>query len=289
MPEWPVQSEEAKWEEFIYQFQLSDPLFGGPVIDPVTKQGIDNFPLMQLANRTAWLKKQFEEITVEDELIVEVGSNGDFASINAALKELSRSRPVYTEGAFTAEIRIKSGEALEEQVFVAGIDLSWIKITSEDAEVPIVRSALTTVLDSSLGGAFRFPAFGAKLGGVLPFIATHFEMDTSGSAADRAFIMCVNSGKAAMIPGAGCRNVADRALYANRSSIIDATGGIFPDAGEYTVEAQRGSRISCFGSDLANGSIECGYGSIIEARNVSGNPTMNIAPNTVTDDGIIFN
>lgn len=42
-------AEEAKWENSIYQFALSDDIIGGP-------DGIDNLPHKQLANRTAYLK-----------------------------------------------------------------------------------------------------------------------------------------------------------------------------------------------------------------------------------------
>ena len=204
--------DEPEWADGIYLLEKTDPASGGSEIDPNTKQGILNLPHLQLANRTKWLRKRFEETTVEEELLVEVGSGGDFGTITDALKELSRSRQIYTGDGFTAEIRMKSGMALEEQIFVAGLDLSWIKITSEDAEVPIVRSALSTVLDTNLGGGNIFPVFGAKLGGFLPLIDVLFEMDSSGSASGREFIACINSGQAAMIPGAGCKNVGARAL-----------------------------------------------------------------------------
>ena len=42
-------AEEAKWENSIYQFALSDDIIGGP-------DGIDNLPHKQLANRTVYLK-----------------------------------------------------------------------------------------------------------------------------------------------------------------------------------------------------------------------------------------
>lgn len=45
--------ETTQWEEGIYQIETSDPVMGG-------ENGIDNKPLRQLANRTAYLKQELE-------------------------------------------------------------------------------------------------------------------------------------------------------------------------------------------------------------------------------------
>ena len=46
--------EEAKWEEGIYQYEITDPLQGG-------EDGIDNVQGRQLANRTKYLKETYEQ------------------------------------------------------------------------------------------------------------------------------------------------------------------------------------------------------------------------------------
>ncbi len=51
-------NEEPVWEEGIYQFETIDPVEGGP-------EGIDNKPTRQLANRTAYLKKEQGKIKEE--------------------------------------------------------------------------------------------------------------------------------------------------------------------------------------------------------------------------------
>ena len=53
--------EESKWEEGIYQYEITDPLQGG-------EDGIDNVQGRQLANRTQYLKKKSEAIerNIED-------------------------------------------------------------------------------------------------------------------------------------------------------------------------------------------------------------------------------
>lgn len=55
-------NEEPVWEEGIYQFETTDPVEGGP-------EGIDNKPTRQLANRTAYLKKEQGKIK-EDVLLL---------------------------------------------------------------------------------------------------------------------------------------------------------------------------------------------------------------------------
>ncbi|ELE1938623.1 hypothetical protein RDG67_001426 [Vibrio cholerae] len=48
-------NEEPVWEEGIYQFETTDPVEGGT-------EGIDNKPTRQLANRTAYLKKEQDKL-----------------------------------------------------------------------------------------------------------------------------------------------------------------------------------------------------------------------------------
>lgn len=49
-------SESATWEDGIYQLELNDPVEGGP-------DGVDNLQAKQLANRTAYLKQQAEQVS----------------------------------------------------------------------------------------------------------------------------------------------------------------------------------------------------------------------------------
>ncbi|WP_179109923.1 tail fiber protein, partial [Rodentibacter ratti] len=48
--------EQEKWEDGIYQIEENDPVLGGA-------DGITNKPIIQLANRTTWLKKALELLT----------------------------------------------------------------------------------------------------------------------------------------------------------------------------------------------------------------------------------
>ena len=63
---------------------------------------------------------------------VTVGQLGDFDSINDAIQNLSSSYPLYQYGGLKAVIKILSGTTIAEQVYVDGLDLSWITIEYED-------------------------------------------------------------------------------------------------------------------------------------------------------------
>lgn len=63
---------------------------------------------------------------------VTVGGAGDFATINAAIEYLSKKYPLYTSGGYTAEISLLAGFTAAEQVFIRGLDLGWIRITSAE-------------------------------------------------------------------------------------------------------------------------------------------------------------
>lgn len=69
------QPEIDNWEAGIYQFETSDPIEGG-------LGGIDNQPLLQLANRTLWLKNQIENTIFRTGDIKEVDCDNAYIAAN---------------------------------------------------------------------------------------------------------------------------------------------------------------------------------------------------------------
>lgn len=57
--------EEAKWEDGIYQLEVTDPVVGGP-------DGIDNRQAKELANRTSYLKQKLESGLAPESLLEEI-------------------------------------------------------------------------------------------------------------------------------------------------------------------------------------------------------------------------
>jgi hypothetical protein len=185
------------------------------------------------------VKKRGADITVT------VGSGGDYSTINDALAALSAYYPLYVSGGFTAEISLLSGFVMAEQVLVSGIDLSWITITSVDAEVTITRSALTTVFYT------RYPVFGVCRGR-LPVIGALFSMDTSGTATDRDGVFLTEGSVAVISTGCGVKNAGGTGLNCYKVSRALADGANF-SGGEHCIACSRGSHVTAREAVLTGG------------------------------------
>lgn len=136
---------------------------------------------------------------------VTVGAGGDFATINDALTGLSGLKPLYKKSGFAATISLLSGFVMEEQVLLRGIDLSWITITSVDAEVVVDPSAITTEL-VDLDNIT--PIFGGIDNAYLPILDVLFAYPDQGdgyAAAPMDGVAVVNDSRVLFLPGAGVK------------------------------------------------------------------------------------
>lgn len=275
------------WHEGIYQLEKTDPVSGGGEINPTTKQGISNWPLKQLTDRTLWLRERFDESTVFEPLTVTVGSSGDFATLSEALQDLSKMRAGFYDAALSpAQITLQSGFELTEQLIFWSVDLTWIGIDAADAVVPIIRSTLTTEI------AGIFPVFYGTRGARLPVFECQFEMDTSGSATNRTGLRLTGMSESIFGTDAGIRNAGASGAVISGGSRFFAQGADFSGASVRGLDTGNGAfaniRFGNFrmgGSDSSN-DIRAGAGSIIFAGESIGG--TNITPNEVTADGIIF-
>ncbi|MDF0606615.1 hypothetical protein HZU77_013275 [Neisseriaceae bacterium TC5R-5] len=133
-------TEKPVWEQGIYQLETSDPVLGGP-------DGIDNLQGKQLANRTAYLKKQLDD-AVSGELTLDnaakwktaraITISGDAglsfkldgsADISAQLTLANTTVKAGSYSVITVDSkgRATAGRALEANDFPA---LDWSKITT---------------------------------------------------------------------------------------------------------------------------------------------------------------
>jgi len=78
------------------------------------------------------------------DILVTVGTGGDYPTINSALEYLSKLQPVYDSAGITATINLLAGFTMAEQVLVRGLDMGWVTIAGADAETVITHTALTT-------------------------------------------------------------------------------------------------------------------------------------------------
>lgn len=171
-----------------------------------------------------------EAVFLNTDISVTVGTGGDYATINEALEYLGTKFKVYDPDTITAEILLKTGFVMQEEVhLVNGQDFSWVVIRSEDAEVSIQRSSLVTSLHETYGyetfdtdGSAQLPqntrcAFFAYNNSHLPVLGTLFSMDSSGSTSVNTIGVLLNgasSGKG--LYGCGVKNVVRTAPYDGR-------------------------------------------------------------------------
>ena len=115
-------------------------------------------------------------------LEVTVGSGGDYTDLESAITDLSRTVPAYKFGGISATIRCLSGYTDTDQHFVSGLNLSWIKIVSDDViNVDLTgnsdfwfkcENGQTPVFDCSIDFGENFPgiAFFATSGGTIKLL-----------------------------------------------------------------------------------------------------------------------
>ncbi len=196
---------------------------------------------------------------------ITVGTGGQFTTINEALAFATKKYPVYVSATVLPRVTINllTGFEMAEQVIGDGQDLSWITISSVDAEVTIVRSALTVANADS-----RFATFTAQNGGFTPIINVLFNMDTSGTATDRDGLEAFNNSRAIILSGKGFKNCATVGLYANLNAIVNAEGANASGAGNRGVWARESSIINAKSVNASNSSLNCieSDGSYINAR-----------------------
>ena len=186
------------------------------------------------------------------DILVTVGTGGDYPTINASLEYLSKLQPVYDSAGITATINLLSGFVMAEQVLVRGLDLGWITITGADAETTITNTALTADFTTADYDSNSYPAFGVSKGGVLPRIDQLFRFDVANTYSNKFGIMAVGAGSSAdVLPGAGVNDAGTHGIIASRGSTINAKGANASGAGANGISAVTGSTINAAGADAS--------------------------------------
>ena len=113
--------------------------------------------------------KETSSSALKTDIIVTVGQDGDYATINEALTYLSAFYPVYKSGGIKCVVEIIGGTVINEQIFVEKIDLSYITISTSasDNTVKVDTTGWGGVTHDTRGNR---PFFSAENGGRLPAI-----------------------------------------------------------------------------------------------------------------------
>lgn len=205
-------------------------------------------------------------VTTRDTTLM-VGPGGDYTTLNQAIN--AASKIVRSSSGSRFDIRLLSGFAMSEQVRIDRIDLSWLRIISDDAVVPIVRSALTTEMYGD------YPAFCAAFYAGFPNVSCLFEMDDSGDAVRRSGFIIADGARALIDAGAGVRYSPNRGLHVANGASVVARNAIFSGSGFAPSYAGGGAAIrngngfvEARGADLTNSAIglKLAAGSVTDAE-----------------------
>lgn len=183
------------------------------------------------------------------DIVVTVGTGGDFTSINDAIQSLSTLYPTYKEGGIKAVIKILTGTTISEQIYVDGLDLSWISIEYEGynpesltydnvaesiADGTIVFDTTTgynsvAVNASSWAGVTHDTRgdvclFRAENGGRLPIINCVFKLTTPNSSYPACGCLCNRGSEAVIKTLCGFIGFQDGVISNNESSITIREG-----------------------------------------------------------------
>ncbi len=219
------------------------------------------------------------ESIITENKVVTVGENGDFPTINSALRYLSKFYPAYLDGGISCEVKILDGTVINEQIRLERIDLSHISITTDNADniVQVDVTGWGGVTHDTRGNK---PFFSAEYGARLPCIKCLFSCivpeggwiplkytDDEGNevAPNVAVGYFCNRGSTGVIAGEttysgsvsqGLANVGFENFYdniiANNNSEIVLREAIARNAGRYGVMARHISRVSARSADITN-------------------------------------
>jgi len=199
--------------------------------------------------------------------VVTVGTGGDYASINAAISDLSTRFTTYISGSIQVEINLLSGFIVNEQITVSGIDLGWIKITSVDATVNFDPSAYA---EQNYGTNYCFLV--VKSGGTGPKI--DISLSQTAVKTGGGLFVCTGAGSALMLetgntfaqntfPLSICV-LAEKAAQISMEGVTLTSSGLSGNSTWGSILANTGAYID---ADLANVErIACNNASTVSAK-----------------------
>ena len=221
----------------------------GGEVDPAVNSGLINWQARELALRSETLRARVDDLALKAGSVVTVGNGGDFQSINAALEFLSERRASYIQGGFQTQILLLDGFTMAEQVLVSGVNLGWISIASEAAEVFIDRAYLTTTFSENVEPLY--PAFGVRDGGTLPRVDALFSMMDTGDSVGRSGLVAMSGGFSTFSSGAGVKNAGDQGVRLTTSASFTGNNSVFSGAAIDGASVAGGTRSTFQYADLS--------------------------------------
>lgn len=245
-----LQQDVDKLVEVIYdETRRRYDVFYNPTAEDVLVKGLNangDIVVRNIPNRSkilnefnAW-KNNFLGITgITSNMLLTVGSGGDYPNLQAALKGvISKYRANEVN---SIEIRLKSGYVLENRVVLnSGMNYGFIRITGEDAQ--------TSVSSSGIGD---HPVISISNNTIAPIWDQLFTLDSSSNTNQRGFYITGN-GVVIITHNSGFTNAGGDALYAGGISNVIADSANFSGSKGNAVYAAKYASVSVQHADLSS-------------------------------------
>ena len=168
-----------------------------------------------------------EKIPLNNNIIIKVGDDEEFKTINSAIEYLSRKYyPIHQKNNVTATIELQAGFIMKEQVIMENVDLSWITLVGVDSETIIDHTFLTI----NNIGLSAFLGINSKMINIGQLFNMTGGAETTTYLFRRGIVVSQNS-SLLIKPGAGVKNAGYNGLLIIDSSNVVANEAIFTGAG----------------------------------------------------------
>jgi hypothetical protein len=207
--------------------------------------------------------------------LVTVGPGGEFGSLNAAFTYLARFSPPRTNFtlAVSTEVRLLTGYAPVDPLFIAGFDFNWLRITAEDSEILVPVSACGDPANAVTPNTRFFMTFG---GAAPQFDGVRFTLDHTWSGVDTAIsgvdYIGARFSESASLLRSGFRNFTDNIRASGGSSVDIVWSTHNTLARRYGVEVIQNGSATIRGSTIrgASRSVFVRNGGLFTVRQVAG-------------------
>ena len=212
-------------------------LLRGALDDYVTKEELTRKVSEILDEVDIRIQRAIDDLFIRESTTFTIGEGGDYPNLNAAVDSLSE-KIVANRGQITW--KILSGFELKEQVFMEGLNLSYVTITSEDEKVVVDTRYLNNHVNVEISPEYTVtPIFYCKNGN-LPNIATIFDLCNCGDKENATGCHLDNSGLR-ILAGAGFINASFIGVSAVNGSSVVAHGALVNNSGNRSQVVEGGS------------------------------------------------
>lgn len=195
-------------------------LLEGALDDYAKKEWVESRLEQVIEQLKLYVDREIDNIFIKESVRYTIGEGGDFPSLNEAVDALTNK---LVSNRASIEWHILKGHELKEQVFLEGVNLSFVTITSEEPTVLVDTRYLKQDINVNVSPDYVVtPVFAVK-NGSLPNIDTVFDLCNCGDKANVCGFHLDNSGLR-ILAGGGVVNATFIGVSAINGSSVVAHG-----------------------------------------------------------------